>query len=272
VISLAGETIAKRSKDLQLAVWLVDAHVRKERFTALTPGFDFLRGFVDDFWDTLYPEIDDGDVEERAGLLAWLGLKLEEPLRLLPLAGGFSWSHYKESLTVGTEADAKTQELRQKREQLLGEGKISGEQWTEAVVAAKKVDCERLEKTLGTALESLDRLGEVCDRRFPADPPSFRKTRSAMEEISGLVRAIIFEKGGPATAVTPPRPPEPVPAPAPVPAPITPSAPATQQIAASEPVLVAAASAASDSIDPLDLADAERRLSAICRFLRKNDT
>jgi type VI secretion system protein ImpA len=267
VIRLAGEAIAERSKDLQMAVWLVDAHVRKESFAALAPGFDFLRGLVDDFWDTLHPEIEDGDWEERAGLLAWLGLELEKPLRLLPLAGGLSWSNYKDSLTVGTETDAKTQERRQRREQLIGEGKISGELWAEAVVAAKKTDSEKLWKSLDKALESLGRLGEVCDRRFPHDPPGFSKTRSAIEEISNLVRSLVLEKGGPTPVAAPPRPPEPASAPAPV----TPSASVPQAVEAPEPISVVPGPVASAGIDPVDIADAERRLSAICRFLRKND-
>jgi type VI secretion system protein ImpA len=253
-----------------LAVWLMDAHVRKDGFAALAPGFDFVRALLDDFWDTLHPEIEDGDLEERAALVAWLGLKLEEPLRLLPLVpGGLSWSNYKESLTLGTEADARTQELRQKREQWIGEGKTSGEQWAEAVAAAKKSDCEKLKETLGKALESLDRLEEVSDRRFPVDPPGFRRTRSAIEEISGVVRGLILEKGGPTPAATPPRAPEPVPAP--VTSPIIPAAPAAQPAGAPEPVSVPPAPEASVGVDPVDIADAERRLMAICRFLRKND-
>src|SRR5690348_15409929 len=41
-IKLAGEALATRGKDLQLAVWLVDSHVRREGFVALAPGFSFL--------------------------------------------------------------------------------------------------------------------------------------------------------------------------------------------------------------------------------------
>jgi type VI secretion system protein ImpA len=243
--------------------------VRKESFAALAPGFKFLRGLIDDFWDTLHPEIEDDDLEERAALLAWLGVKLEGPLRLLPIvSGGLSWSNYKESLALGTEADAKTQELRQRREQLIGEGKVSGEQWSEAVGATPKIGCEKLKATLAASLESLDRLGEVCDKRFPHDPPGFSKTRSAIEEISNLVRGFVLEKGGPTPVAVPPRPPEPVSEPAPV----RQSAVVQQEVEAPEPISVVPAAGATLGIDPVDMADAERRISAICRYLRKNDS
>ena len=39
VIKLASESLAKRGKDLQLAVWLVDAHVRREGFSVLASTF-----------------------------------------------------------------------------------------------------------------------------------------------------------------------------------------------------------------------------------------
>src|SRR5215813_7102197 len=62
-IRLASDALAKKGKDLQLAVWLVDSHVRKEGFALLEPSFQFLHDFLEQFWQTLYPEIDeDGDM------------------------------------------------------------------------------------------------------------------------------------------------------------------------------------------------------------------
>src|ERR1700760_2540141 len=53
VIKLGSDAIAKKGKDLQIAVWLVEAHVRKEGFSALAPSLQFLRDLLDQFWDTL---------------------------------------------------------------------------------------------------------------------------------------------------------------------------------------------------------------------------
>src|SRR5580658_8918437 len=43
VIKLASEALAKRSKDLRLAGWLVESHLRVEGFPALAPGIELLR-------------------------------------------------------------------------------------------------------------------------------------------------------------------------------------------------------------------------------------
>ena len=102
VIKLAGDAVAAKSKDLQLAVWLIEAHVRREGFGILPDCFKFLHDLTDQFWDSLFPEIEDGDLELRAGPLEWVGEKFDPCLRGLPIASGkLSWFKYKESRAVG---------------------------------------------------------------------------------------------------------------------------------------------------------------------------
>src|SRR5438309_2362710 len=137
VIKLASEVIANRSKDLQVAVWLVEAHIRREGLPVVGSCFKFIHDLLEQFWDTLYPEMEEGDVELRAGPLEWLGQKLELPVRQAPIASnGFSYLSYKESRLIGYEADAQGAydkiEIRNAR---IAEGKLTGEQFDEAVDA-----------------------------------------------------------------------------------------------------------------------------------------
>src|SRR5215467_5231070 len=73
VISLAQDAIATQCKDLQLAVWLTEALLRKQSVRGLRDGFILCSGLLNNFWDTLFPEIEDGELEDRAGPLDWLG-------------------------------------------------------------------------------------------------------------------------------------------------------------------------------------------------------
>ncbi|PYT16356.1 MAG: type VI secretion system protein TssA, partial [Acidobacteria bacterium] len=73
VVKLAGETLATKTKDLQLGAWLTEAMLHQEGFSGLGQGLELLRGLVENFWDTLYPEMEDGDLELRAAPLEWLG-------------------------------------------------------------------------------------------------------------------------------------------------------------------------------------------------------
>ncbi len=271
VVRLAGEAIAKRSKDLQLAVWLADAHVRQEGFAALTPALNFLRGLVTEFWDALYPEIEDGDVELRAAPLEWFGSKFEAVLRTLPItSNGLSWVSYKESRIVGYEDDARTDEKRVLRQQLIDqEGKISAEDFDAAVDATSKAFCEGLSANLTESLEALEALNDLCNEKFGEFAPSFIRVRTALEEISQAVRQFINRKGGPSVAAplheSSARVPEAV-STADVPVRAAAAAAAAPAVA----VAIAPAAAVADS-EPADLDDVTRRLAVIARYLRQKD-
>src|SRR5277367_4080450 len=52
VLDLTGKVLAERSKDLQLAVWLAEAALHREKFSGFQQALDFLRGLLEQFWDT----------------------------------------------------------------------------------------------------------------------------------------------------------------------------------------------------------------------------
>ena len=285
VIKTAGDVLANRSKDLQIAVWLVDAHVRREAFPVLAPALRFLRDLLEQFWDTLYPPIDeDGDMEVRAAPLAWLGEAFGKPgssshLGFLPIVSGkLNWNKYVESRKVGYEKDADTYEKQQARQHAITDGKLSPEQFDEAAEATPVDTLRNTYKLITEAKEALEGLIEYCDTRFGNASPSFVKTRDTLEEIADTVRKILIPRGGVEEAAPEPEPePEEV-----VEAPVY-ETPAVSE----EPVLsmdavstggaaaaVAMAPAAKSGAqfgEPTSREDVARQLASICRFLRTKD-
>ena len=77
VVKLAQDTLATVSKDLQLAAYLSEALLQTERFGGLRQGLDLTYRLLTEFWDTVYPVIEDGDRELRARPLFWIGSKLD---------------------------------------------------------------------------------------------------------------------------------------------------------------------------------------------------
>jgi type VI secretion system protein ImpA len=196
-IRLASEAIATRGKDLQIAVWLIDSLVRKEGLTVLPECFRFIAGLCTGFWDTLYPEIEDGDLEMRAAPLDWLGSKLEDPIHRAPLtSSGLSWLSYQESRLVGYESAADTYEKQERRTQLINEGKLSAEDYDKAVDETPLAFIENLVNSLDQALAELDSLSTLLDEKFGDVSPSFLKVKAALEEIAHLERAVYLKKGG----------------------------------------------------------------------------
>jgi type VI secretion system protein ImpA len=276
VIKLAGEVIAKRSKDLQIAVWLVDAHVRREGFPLLGPSFQFLRGLLDQFWETLYPELDDEDLEIRSGPLEWLGTKLDQPLRMLPITStGFNLIQYKESRLIGYEQDAGTPEKQRVRQQAIADNKPTAEEFDAAVDSTPRAFYENAQNALAEGLAALEELNSFCDDKFGDVAPSFVRTRSAIEEISQQARIFLNKKGGPTPVVT-----ATVTVPVSEPIPVAQAA-ATAAAAAAAVAAVPAftppapssppapAPVASFHAEPTDVADAVRRIAGVCRYLRE---
>jgi type VI secretion system protein ImpA len=205
----------------------------------------------------------------RAAPLEWLGTKFEEPLRLLPVtSSGLTWVNYKESRTVGYESEATNEEKRKARQQLINDGKLTPEEFDEAVDQTPVTFYEKLQKDAAESVEALNELAELCDEKFGDYSPSLIKTRTALEDLAQLARIFITKKGGPSQPEPEPEPEpeeeappvvEAAPAPAPAPAPAAPKAPPK---AAPAPVM---------SLEPANLEDAVKRLGAIARFLRSKD-
>src|SRR5215469_10725703 len=63
VIQLTVEALRSKTKDLQLAAWLTEALLVTEGLPGLIEGLHLVRGLLEQFWPTLYPEIEDGDLE-----------------------------------------------------------------------------------------------------------------------------------------------------------------------------------------------------------------
>ena len=198
VIKMGSEALAKRGKDLQIAVWLVDAQIRKDSFSALAPCFQLLHDLLEQYWDTLYPPIDeDDDMEVRAAPLVWLGSKLNEPLGFLPIVSNkLSWNKYQESRKVGYEADADTGEKQESRAQATKDGKITAEEFDTAVEATTIPALRDTYKALTQGEKALEELSTFCDEKFGSFSPSFIKTRDAIQEIAQTVRIILSKKPG----------------------------------------------------------------------------
>lgn len=195
VIKLTGEALATKSKDLQLAVWLAEALLKKEGFSGLRAGLGLIQKLVEEFWEGLYPELEDGDAELRAVPLEWLGGRLDQALRSAPITrNGLNWFKYKESRSVGYEADADTESKMEARTAAIDEGKLTGEEWDAAFAATSKAHYVALEADLDGILECSESLKALCEEKFGDACPSFNLLRTTTEEIRHTVHGLLQKK------------------------------------------------------------------------------
>lgn len=239
VVSLSEEALAKRSKDLWIAAWLGEARIHLQGLAALAPTLDLLLQLQETFWDSLYPEIEDGDAAMRSAPLQWaidhyLALVYELP----SAAESLGYQAYKTA-----RASLATQSGSSQPATDALEATLSGT--SKAFYVAREGD-------LAAARASLEKLDRFCDEKYGDDGPSATRLKTAIEEVHNLVASLLRARReidpDPVTvAVTEPEPkpeeaPEPPPA-APVeaapepppPAPAIAASPASPQIEESVP-------------------------------------
>jgi type VI secretion system protein ImpA len=280
VIKLANEALAKRSKDLQIAAWLSEALLRREGFGGLRQGLDLIRRLLEDYWDTVYPQIDeDGDLELRATPLRWIGSQLDRTVRSAPITqAGHSWFEYRETRTIPSEQEAKSDSAKmQKRNEAINGGALSPEEFEKGFEATPVAFSQLVYDNLTGLGQFLDEFGAFCDEKFGEAAPNFGPLRGGVEEVQQTARLLLIKKGGLQTPApqqaqaavelaieTRPAPAMPQPA-APVPAAAAPAPTPAQAAAAPAPARVVATSGP----EPSSVDDAVQRLIAASRYLRR---
>jgi type VI secretion system protein ImpA len=196
VIRLSTELLTTKTKDLQLAAWLTEAMLKKTGFGGLKDGLTLCCGLVEKFWDTVYPEIEDGDVESRGAPLGFVGLKLDIPLKLIPVVekARYGVLDYQQSREVGYEDQVKGDEAKKKRAALIKEGKLAPELFDKAFEETPKKFYAQAEKDLDGCLETLTRLKKSCDEKFGNEGPTFGPLQTALEASRHLIHGFLQKK------------------------------------------------------------------------------
>lgn len=190
VVKLATEVLSTRTKDVQIAAWLTEAMLVREHVAGLREALDLLKGFLDNFWDTVHPEIEDDDVEIRSAPLGWIGSKLGDTVKRLPITKSkLDLFKYQESRRVGYEKDCDGNDVKlATRNAAIEEKKCTAEEFDDAVRATGDAYYEKLRGNLDSALASLEALGTLSDEKFGRDAPNFANLRSALEDMQDMVR------------------------------------------------------------------------------------
>jgi len=86
VLERGCEALKDKSKDLEIAAFVVEAALRLDGLAGLRDGFRLLRELIERFWDQLYPLPDEDGVETRVAPIAGLNGSGAEGTLLAPLA------------------------------------------------------------------------------------------------------------------------------------------------------------------------------------------
>jgi type VI secretion system protein ImpA len=203
VESLAVDALTTRSKDLQLAVWLLEAETYINGFSGAGSVFELIRRLLETYWETMYPAIEEDDepLALRVGALDWIDDKLPGILKGLPLSSGslrYSLADYERGQKATDEKS---------KAALAGEGRPSPEQFLQVMSASSPEHLEALAGRIEACLHQVRQLEQVTDERLvekavngsgrPAPLVSFGEVRKVLEDSQFQVGRALRSKGGP---------------------------------------------------------------------------
>lgn len=183
--AICAEALERRSKDLQLAVWLAEAWLQLGGVAALAPGLRLVAGLCDRYWDAMFPELGDEGADPRENLLTWLDDAVARKLRLLPLPQTegqppFCLADWEAGRRPAVESSGAEGEEGVRELQLARATLVDRARWT------------ALHGEVGAALAAIEALDRSLAARFPS-PPVLHRTRGVLVALVALVVAAIGE-------------------------------------------------------------------------------
>jgi len=196
VIKMAGDALAKRTKDLRLAGWLIEAHLRTEGFSVLAPGIDLIRSLQETFWPNIYPLIEEGgDLELRMLSVEIAARLIAGAVRKVPLTrSGLGLESYLQSRIVGYEKDATSDARLEARKDAIDHGKLTAEEFDQAFASTPKGLYVDAEAALAEALQAVERLNEYQQEAYGDNAPLLTNLQGALAEVHQVAESLLNER------------------------------------------------------------------------------
>lgn len=196
VSRVATEALCRKTKDLQVAAWLLEAEVNQHGFAAIAPGLLLLDGLLREYWDDLYPQDADSGGEHRANILRSLNNRLPFVLKQLAMTStGMHRNHnladwevamHRERLTPAAAAEANHAD----EEEHADIGTIVA-----AMASTPLAWYQALHQQLQDAMVAMQFLRDGIDSHFAVDGPSLSALSGLLEQLHALAESELQRRG-----------------------------------------------------------------------------
>lgn len=187
VEELCLEVLENRSKDLQIAAWMLEALVNRRGFSGLQTGLEIMSSLTEKFWDRIYPPIKEDDVEARIAPFIWINERLSQTLISVPITccaseENYSWYDWDKANKRGTQ------------DSTGDDGELGPFVRTTIM---ERMNCTPISFYQDQAIyirnsgEIIKVMGNFLDRQCGKESPSFGILTSALEEIGNLITEIM---------------------------------------------------------------------------------
>jgi type VI secretion system protein ImpA len=189
VITLSSEALEKKSKDLQLAIWLAEAWLDRGRFSGVAPGLELCAKLLERFWDTCFPELDD-DGDARVSQVDWMDDMFTRKIRLFAFTDGsavgpaYTLEDWEAALQIdrpGSRTRVPTMEdgSEATRESILARISLTGYAWWAA-----------LRRDVSAAIAAAEAIEQAFATKVP-QPPVMRRLKGALRSILQVAEDVL---------------------------------------------------------------------------------
>ena len=195
VEAMCLEALAYRSKDLHLAVWLLEAWFHLHGLSGVQQGMTLLRELCARFWDTLYPPLEGDDVEFRLAPFTWLNEKLALSFKQLPMTAPpadvpvYTWADWESALHLDYVA-SKDQAARHELEAV---GKVTPARFRQSVLLSPRAFYTEFAVALQQVLAATAACEELLQGYLGKHAPSFWQCTALFETMQRFVDSILAE-------------------------------------------------------------------------------
>ena len=203
VINLAVPALETQTKDLQIAAWLSESLIREYGFAGLRDSFKLLSGLQENFWETIFPEIDEGDMEGRANAVEWMDTQGALAIKSAKITGGegYSYIDYEDSKKFDIPENLDTldsndqQKYRELQAQAEKENRVTADRWRKAKIASRRDFYEVVFFTLEECWVEYKELNRVIEEKFDRNQmPGLSKLKKALDDIQVVVKKLLEDK------------------------------------------------------------------------------
>lgn len=197
VARLCLDALETRSKDLQLAAWLLEAWIRFEGVAGAAAGISVLAALSESFWDTVHPLPQDGDLGYRLAPLEWVADRMPEAVRAIPVSApgdgearvvtsaDLEGARHLDRLAKSDPEGARAAEAR---------GRITFDRFLVSVSLTPTSFYVALAAEARQALDALDALASLLGRLAGGEAPSFQKLGDALFALQHFAQRVLDER------------------------------------------------------------------------------
>lgn len=199
VEAVALEALETRSKDLQVAAWLLEAWLRLYGFAGVREGMRLMAGLCEGFWEDLHPQIEGDDLAARVSPVEWVNEKLSLQLKQIPVTAplsgdvpAYSYADWESACQLENLAhrDPKAAQAAEAR------GQVTAAKFHSSGMLTERHFYVELFADASAALDACAAFQSLLDERCGHAAPSLHRFKEALLSIQRLAADILQARPG----------------------------------------------------------------------------